>query len=263
MLKNLKRFTVLNYQVVLLNSRHHGCRGDGQFNSQAYLKQLSNVCETNSANTFTNEYPFIYDTAADLISVADYLYTRKDVCKSAMAISGVSLGGMHAWFAAAVDERWRAAAPLIGVQSFEYALRHMCYHARVASLQEVFDAAAERMGEVGVTKEVVVKVWNAICPGLVDRFDAKVSLQLLWPRPIFVGNGELDERCPLAGVVQAVEEARRACLDMAGSEGGLELWVYRGVGHATTEEMWRDCMSFFERVLVVEKVSKTDANDVV
>ena len=33
-------------------------------------------------------------------------------------ITGISLGGMHAWLAAFADERIAAAAPVIGVQSF-------------------------------------------------------------------------------------------------------------------------------------------------
>lgn len=33
-------------------------------------------------------------------------------------MTGVSLGGMHAWLCAAADARVAAAAPMIGVQSF-------------------------------------------------------------------------------------------------------------------------------------------------
>lgn len=35
-----------------------------------------------------------------------------------IGLTGVSLGGMHTWLAAAVDERVAAAAPMIGVQYF-------------------------------------------------------------------------------------------------------------------------------------------------
>lgn len=44
------------------------------------------------------------------------------------AHAGVSLGGMHAWLAAAADERIAAAAPVIGVQSFEWTVDHDAWH---------------------------------------------------------------------------------------------------------------------------------------
>jgi len=34
-----------------------------------------------------------------------------------IGVTGVSLGGMHSWLLAAVDERVAAAAPMIGVQA--------------------------------------------------------------------------------------------------------------------------------------------------
>ena len=37
-------------------------------------------------------------------------------CVYQVGITGNSLGGMHAWFAAAADDRITAAAPMIGVQ---------------------------------------------------------------------------------------------------------------------------------------------------
>ena len=46
----------------------------------------------------------------------DYLETRADVDAARIGVTGVSLGGMHAWLLAAVDERVAAAAPMIGVQ---------------------------------------------------------------------------------------------------------------------------------------------------
>lgn len=51
------------------------------------------------------EYPFIYDTAADLSAVADYLISRADVDGARLGVTGISLGGMTAWYAAAADTR--------------------------------------------------------------------------------------------------------------------------------------------------------------
>lgn len=46
----------------------------------------------------------------------DYLETRSDVDASRIGMTGLSLGGMHTWLAAALDDRVAVAAPMIGVQ---------------------------------------------------------------------------------------------------------------------------------------------------
>lgn len=245
------RFARNGFLAVGLNSRYHGCRrGKGYEGKGEYLKSLVEAWQRNGTEEHeTNLYPFIYDTAADLVSVADYLYTRKDVRKDHLGITGISLGGMHAWFAAAADVRWTAVVPLIGVQSFAYAVERGCFQARVASIQDVFDAAAGDMGCENVTAEVVRAVWQRICPGLLDKFDAPRSLALLSPRPVFVANGEDDPRCPIAGVIDAVLVARKAFEEDCGDGGRLELRVYEDVGHKVTTDMWEDCLRFFLRVL--------------
>jgi hypothetical protein len=66
----------------------------------------------------SGEHPFILDNAWDVSRALDYLASRPDVDATRMGASGVSMGGMIAWFAAAADERLAAVAPLIGVQHF-------------------------------------------------------------------------------------------------------------------------------------------------
>ncbi|KVH72802.1 hypothetical protein Ccrd_025580 [Cynara cardunculus var. scolymus] len=60
--------------------------------------------------------PFIFDTVWDLVKLADYLTGRDDIDHSRIGITGESLGGMHAWFAAFVDTRYSVVVPIIGVQ---------------------------------------------------------------------------------------------------------------------------------------------------
>ena len=62
------------------------------------------------------ERPFLLDSVWDIVILLDYLETRPDVDSARIGITGVSLGGMHSWLAAALDERIAVAAPMIGVQ---------------------------------------------------------------------------------------------------------------------------------------------------
>jgi len=60
----------------------------------------------------------------------------------------------------------------------------------------VFEYAAASMGHAGIDGEVVKSVWDVVCPGLLQLFDAPLSLPALAPKPILVANGEIDPRCP-------------------------------------------------------------------
>lgn len=52
----------------------------------------------------------------DLTILLDYLEMRPDIDSTRIGMTGISLGGMHSWLTAALDERVSVAAPMIGVQ---------------------------------------------------------------------------------------------------------------------------------------------------
>lgn len=64
------------------------------------------------------ELPFLLDNVWDVLRLLDYLASREDADLARVGVTGVSLGGMHAWLAAAADPRIAVAAPMIGVQNF-------------------------------------------------------------------------------------------------------------------------------------------------
>lgn len=53
------------------------------------------------------------------------------------------------------------------MQSFDWAVAHNAFHARVGSIPAVFAAAAVDLGRSSVTAEVVRAVWNKLLPGLL------------------------------------------------------------------------------------------------
>lgn len=74
---------------------------------------------THRAYKGAEEKPFLLDNVWDLMHVIDYLSACKNVDPSRIGVTGISLGGMIAWLAAAVDKRITASAPLIGVHGFK------------------------------------------------------------------------------------------------------------------------------------------------
>ncbi|KAK1863521.1 hypothetical protein I4F81_006076 [Pyropia yezoensis] len=96
--------------------------GTGQCASSGVVAEVVGRLAADGNDDSHREYPFIYDTAADLSAVADYLISRADVDGARLGVTGISLGGMTAWYAAAADTRWAAVAPLIAVQSWAAAV---------------------------------------------------------------------------------------------------------------------------------------------
>ncbi|GFH08541.1 uncharacterized protein LOC101504608, partial [Haematococcus lacustris] len=133
----------------------------------------------------------------DLLHLVDYLVTRPEVDPKRIGITGVSLGGMHAWLAAVADPRLAAVAPMMGVQGWLWAVEHDSWQGRVDSVPQVFRTAAQDMGKPEVDSAVVCAVWQRLTPGLLDVYDAPLSLPALCPRPLLVVTGATDERCPM------------------------------------------------------------------
>lgn len=233
----LRKYARLGYLACSIDSRYHGDRGS----PAEYISAMVAAYHANEAGEAGAEHPFMYDTAWDMQKVLDWVTTRADVDPSRIGVTGISLGGMHTWFTAAADERVAAAAPLIGVQNYKYALDNTVWHARVESIAPLFEAIRQHLGKDAVDGELVESVWKNICPELVHgsrAMDASQSLRLIAPRPLYILNGEVDMRCPEIGV--------REALDAASGEWGAgapqpQIYFEPGGGHAVSDEMWRRC----------------------
>ena len=115
---------------------------------------------------------------------------------------GISKGGMETYLAAAVDPRIAAAVPVIGVQSFAWALANNAWQARVETIFAAV-AGAARDGLRPIDAELVQEFYDRVVPGIYDEFDAPAMLPLIAPRPLLVINGDSDALTPLPGVRKA------------------------------------------------------------
>ncbi|KAM3378751.1 putative esterase YitV [Capsicum galapagoense] len=195
----LEGYASRGYIAVAINSRYHGERATSM---TTYRDAL--VSSWKNGDTM----PFIFDTVWDLIKLADYLTEREDVDSSKIGITGESLGGMHAWFAAFVDTHYSVVVPIVGVQGFGWAVEHDKWQARVNSIKAVFEEARADLDKSAIDKEVVQKVWDRIAPGLASQFDAPYTVPAIVPRPLLILTAEKDHCCPVGGLV--IPESR-AC----------------------------------------------------
>uniref|UniRef100_A0ACD6ACQ3 Uncharacterized protein n=1 Tax=Avena sativa TaxID=4498 RepID=A0ACD6ACQ3_AVESA len=235
----LEAYASRGYISVAIDSRYHGERAS---NKTTYIDALK--LSWRNGDTM----PFIFDTVWDLIKLGDHLSAREDVDPSRIGITGESLGGMHAWFAAFVDTRYSVVVPIIGVQGFRWAIDNNMWQARVNSIKPLFEEARIDLGKSEIDAEVVEKVWDKIAPGMASQFDAPNSVPLIAPRPLLLLNGAEDPRCPILGFQEAVSRAADA-YDEAGSAEKFVFIAEPGVGHRMTVNMVKQASDWFDRFL--------------
>jgi dienelactone hydrolase len=239
----LETYADRGFIAVAMDARHHGERAKPIAGlPNAYQSAMLRAYRTGDG------HPYLYDTVWDVVRLLDYLTSRPDVDPKRIGMVGNSKGGTEAYLAAAADERIAAAAPLIGVQSFGWSLRHASgWEARIWTLRAAVEAAAADSGE-SVNAAFVRKFYERIAPGLVDRFDGPAMLALIAPRPLLVVNGDSDPRSPLGGVRAAVASAERA-YDAAGARDRFTFRLEADAAHEVTRESSEAVVEWFVRWL--------------
>ncbi|KAK9211102.1 hypothetical protein WN943_000476 [Citrus x changshan-huyou] len=269
----LEAYASRGYIAIGIDSRYHGERASSK---TTYRDAL--VSSWKNGDTM----PFIFDTeicnlsnlgfrilqAWDLIKLADYLTQREDIDPTRIGITGESLGGMHAWYAAA-DTRYKVIVPIIGVQGFRWAIENDKWQARVGSIKAVFEEARTDLGKSTIDKEVVEKVsyrvpvhihahsvtsfhmlvWDRIAPGLASQFDSPYTIPAIAPRPLLIINGAEDPRCPLAGLEIPKARARKAYAE-ANCSDNFKVVAEPGIGHQMTPFMVKEASDWLDKFLL-------------
>ena len=116
----------------------------------------------------------------DGMRVVDYLKSRDDVDGENIGVMGISGGGMHAFFSAAVDPRIKAAV----ISGYFCDWRHS-----------------------------ILSIFHCTCnfvPGLLNLGELSDLAALIAPRPVLVEHGIRDDIFPIEHVKRAVSKAKRA-----------------------------------------------------
>ena len=85
---------------------------------------------------------------------------------------GISKGGTEAYLAAAVDPRIATVVPIIGVQSYRWALEHDQWRARVNTFWPPAQAAARSEGGDEIDAAFVRRFYDRVVPGIYGELDA-------------------------------------------------------------------------------------------
>jgi dienelactone hydrolase len=226
---------------IAIDARYHGARSGGAKGSAAYVAAITKAWQTPAGKPM--EHPFYYDTVWDLWRLIDVLEKRPDVDPKRIGMMGISMGGIQTWLAASVDDRVAVAAPLIGVQSFQWSLENDKWQGRANTIKATHEAAAKDLGEPAVNKRVCREVWNKVIPGILDDYDCPNLLPLFAGRALFIANGDMDANCPVEGARIAIKAAE-AAFTKAGTNDRLVVRVNQGVGHKVTDDDRKECIAF-------------------
>jgi dienelactone hydrolase len=238
----LKELARLGFIGVAIDGRYHGERTKAGKGAVEYNDAILRAYRTGQ------EHPFLYDTVWDVMRLLDYLTTREDVDSARIGLIGFSKGGMETYLTAAVDDRVAVAVPFIGVQSFRWALENDAWRSRVETFQAAINAAAQDEDVREIKADFVRKFYDRVMPGIADRFDGPQMLPLIAPRPLLVINGDSDPRTPLPGLMEAVENARKA-YKQARAEEKFALTIQTKTGHAVTPEARQIALAWLQKWL--------------
>lgn len=215
------------FAAVAIDARHHGERAKTGAGVSEYLDEMLKAYRTGKG------HPYLYDTVWDTMRLIDYLETRQDVDPKRIGLMGISKGGTETYLAAAVDPRIAVAVPVIGVQSFRWALDHDAWQARVATFRSAIEGAASDAGFKQVDAALVRRFYDRVVPGIYGEFDGPAMLPLIAPRPLLVINGDSDPRTPLAAVQECAAAATRAYAAKQVEER-FGLYLQPNAGHVFT-----------------------------
>jgi dienelactone hydrolase len=227
---------------VAIDGRFHGERTKAGTGEAEYDDAITQSFKTGQG------HPFFYDTTWDVMRLIDYLVTRKDVDPIRIGLTGVSKGGIETYLAAAADPRVAVAVPYIGVQSFKWALDNGQWPARIATIQDGFDAAAAFAGKPARDVAFVREFYARVVPGIDGPYDGPAMLPLIAPRPLLVINSDSDANTPVAGVRLSVDAARPAYA-AANASDKLQLVIQQNTPHRVNPENIDAGIAWFVRWL--------------
>jgi dienelactone hydrolase len=234
----LEALAARGFLAVAIDARHHGERSAGPGD---YLLAILRAYRTSQG------HPFLYDTVWDTMRLLDYLETRPDVDRTRLGLMGISMGGMETYLAAAADPRIAVAVPIIGVQSFGWALANNAWQARVETILPAV-AGAARDALRPVDTDFVREFYDRVVPGIYAEFDAPAMLPLIAPRPLLVVNGDSDALTPLAGVTDSARAAEDAYRRVGAAEK-FRLLIQPDAGHEFTLDAQRTALDWMVRWL--------------
>ena len=242
MLALCRKLATNGFVAVAIDARHHGERIRSGKGTEEYNAAIARAWRDG------REHPFYYDTVWDVMRLVDYLKTRRDVDAKRIGLIGISKGGIETYLAAAADRRIAVAVPVIGAQSFHWALVNNDWTGRIRTIQRAFDAVAREAGIAKPDSAFVQQFYDRVVPGIYGEFDGPAMLPLIAPRPLLVINSDSDPNTPLPGVKEAAAAAELA-YQRANAADRFALRIQENTAHRVLPESERAAIEWLVKWL--------------
>jgi dienelactone hydrolase len=157
----------------------------------------------------------------DLLAL-NYLVSRPEVDSKRIAAMGMSMGSTRTWWAAALDERIKAAVCVACLTRYQNLIAH---------------------GQVRQHG-----IYYYVPNMLAEKIDAESVVGLIVPRPLLTLTGDKDAGSPANGVriINAFQEYLYKLYEKPENFRGL---IYNRIGHEYTPEMWKETLKWLNEHL--------------
>jgi dienelactone hydrolase len=155
----------------------------------------------------------------DLLAL-NYLLSHRHVDPKRIAAMGMSMGSTRTWWAAALDERIKAAVCVACLTRYQNLIAH---------------------GQVRQHG-----IYYYVPNMLAEKIDAESVVGLIAPRPLLTLTGDKDAGSPLDGV-KLVNAFQEYLYKLHGKTENFRGLVYKGVRHEYTPDMWKETLSWLKK----------------
>ena len=219
--------------AVAFDAWMHGERPDPRLEAALSSQGATIYPPGTGLDTYLLMHRIIVQTGRDLETLIAHFKTTGGVNTDRIGLTGFSMGGFAAFYAAVRIPEIQAVVPIAGIPAFEKRWRDAVLES--ASYPEW----AEKIEAVQAESEH----WA----GFMAKNDPFERFEAFYPKPVFIIHGDLDTDCHKSHSVELYRELIPIYLK---HPERLRLGIYDGIGNQLTYEMILDAADWFDEFLI-------------
>lgn len=154
----------------------------------------------------------------DDLMALDYLFSRPEIDKARVAVTGISMGATRSWWLMALDERIKTGVAVGCLTRYQDLI------------------SEEKLRAHGIYYFV---------PGILNHFDTEAIVSLIAPRPVLFMTGDSDIGSPVTGI-KKIEEKVKPVYSLYKKQDDFENIIYPNTGHVYTPDMWNRMLQWMK-----------------
>lgn len=157
----------------------------------------------------------------DDLMALDYLFSRREIDRQRVAVTGISMGATRSWWLMALDERIKTGVAVGCLTRYQDLIEE------------------EKLKAHGIYYFV---------PGILRHFDTEAIISLIAPRPVLFMTGDQDIGSPVSGI-RKIDEKVRPVYALYRRPDDFQNIIYPETGHVYTPDMWEKMLQWMKKRL--------------